>query len=306
MRLKALAADTALHFHDDEYYTRYQDIAKEMPRIHRALKGKTILLPCDTDKSAFAKYFTDNYDNIGLSGLIIESGDFKTSIYQHCVKNDHADVVITNPPFSKKTDILLAIEYARVKFAIILPIILNISITTYQVSNEHAWSSGTTIRNFDRPDGSQLGVGCCWWNNFPEMKTEKTAPKYKRRNPIRKFQSLSDKLGINVCKDSSEIQFDSNEIQAVPTTYVYKYQLPTHDIIGFCNFHSYKYGDGNLPFGRFAIVRKDAFYDRMITKDVSIYHEKYKHLSSNKFDYFQSIVNRIENVFEEYTGGLFV
>lgn len=75
---------------NDEFYTQYHDIEKEMqayldynPDVFR---NKTILLPCDDpDWSNFTKYFAQNFERFGIKKLIstsyapISKGlDFKT------------------------------------------------------------------------------------------------------------------------------------------------------------------------------------------------------------------------------------
>ena len=63
---------------NDEFYTQYQDIEKEMnayldynPNVFR---GKTILLPCDDPEwSNFTKYFAQKFSTLGLKKLISTS-----------------------------------------------------------------------------------------------------------------------------------------------------------------------------------------------------------------------------------------
>ena len=63
---------------NDEFYTQYADIEKEMnayleydPDVFR---GKIVLLPCDDPEwSNFTKYFAQNFDKFGLKKLISTS-----------------------------------------------------------------------------------------------------------------------------------------------------------------------------------------------------------------------------------------
>lgn len=63
---------------NDEFYTQYHDIEKEMnayldfnPDVFR---GKTVLLPCDDPEwSNFTKYFAQNFERLGLQKLISTS-----------------------------------------------------------------------------------------------------------------------------------------------------------------------------------------------------------------------------------------
>src|SRR5690242_5987511 len=63
---------------NDEFYTQYQDIEKEIaayieynPNVFR---GKTVLLPCDDPEwSNFTKYFAQNFERFGVKKLISTS-----------------------------------------------------------------------------------------------------------------------------------------------------------------------------------------------------------------------------------------
>lgn len=109
---------------NDEFYTRYEDIEKEMVHYKEHLSGKTVYCPCDDYRwSNFVKYFKDNFYTYSLSGLVATNfdigegawkyvydgqtetaeilqgnGDFRS---EECTKiKDECDIVITNPPFS--------------------------------------------------------------------------------------------------------------------------------------------------------------------------------------------------------------
>lgn len=68
----------AMRAKNDEFYTQYADIEKEMnayleydPNVFR---GKTILLPCDDPEwSNFTKFFAQNFEKFGLKKLISTS-----------------------------------------------------------------------------------------------------------------------------------------------------------------------------------------------------------------------------------------
>lgn len=54
----------------DEFYTQYEDVAREMLKHREQLKGKTILCNCDDPfESAFFRFFVLNFDKLGLAGL---------------------------------------------------------------------------------------------------------------------------------------------------------------------------------------------------------------------------------------------
>lgn len=54
----------------DEFYTQYEDVAREMVKHREQLKGKTILCNCDDPfESAFFRFFVLHFNKIGLAGL---------------------------------------------------------------------------------------------------------------------------------------------------------------------------------------------------------------------------------------------
>lgn len=56
---------------DDEYYTRYEDIEKELSHYFEFMKGKSVYCNCDNPHlSNFPRYFIRNFHNIGLKRLI--------------------------------------------------------------------------------------------------------------------------------------------------------------------------------------------------------------------------------------------
>jgi hypothetical protein len=73
---------------NDEFYTQYQDIEKEVnayleynPNVFR---GKTVLLPCDDPEwSNFTKYFAQNFKTFGLKKLISTSYAVESKKYKH-------------------------------------------------------------------------------------------------------------------------------------------------------------------------------------------------------------------------------
>jgi hypothetical protein len=73
---------------DDEFYTEYSDIEKEMNAYLEynpdVFKNKTILLPCDDPEwSNFTRYFAQNFELLGLKKLISTSyaNDKKSSVF---------------------------------------------------------------------------------------------------------------------------------------------------------------------------------------------------------------------------------
>ena len=124
---------------NDEFYTQYHDIEKEMNAYleydANTFRGKTVLLPCDDPEwSNFTKYFAQNFTRLGLKKLIstgyaIGGGRGKIFTVDSDINGDGvididdlkweylegdgdfrsdevkklrsgADIIVTNPPFS--------------------------------------------------------------------------------------------------------------------------------------------------------------------------------------------------------------
>ncbi len=93
---------------NDEFYTQYQDIEKEMnayldynPDVFR---GKTILLPCDDPEwSNFTKFFAQNFERFGIKTLISTSYAKNSKEYKEPLQLSLLEV--NSPKYDKsKTD----------------------------------------------------------------------------------------------------------------------------------------------------------------------------------------------------------
>ena len=114
----------------DEFFTRYEDIEKEMEHYTYQLHGMWVYSPCDDYRwSNFKKYFTNNFERLGLKHYTCTNydlgegafrydydgeketitrlegnGDFRS---EECTKiKDECDIVITNEPFSLFRDFI--------------------------------------------------------------------------------------------------------------------------------------------------------------------------------------------------------
>ena len=63
---------------NDEFYTQYNDIQKEVNAYldydPDTFRGKTVLLPCDDPEwSKFTRFFAENFERLGLKKLISTS-----------------------------------------------------------------------------------------------------------------------------------------------------------------------------------------------------------------------------------------
>lgn len=78
--------DNAKRNKNDEFYTRLEDIEKELNHYKKFFKGKTILCNCDDPRiSNFFKYFALNFNNFGIKKII-----------STCYKNQDVDLFTQN------------------------------------------------------------------------------------------------------------------------------------------------------------------------------------------------------------------
>ena len=133
---------------NDEFYTRFEDIEKELKNYKDFFRGKVVYCNCDRvdgdNRSNFFVYFAENFKEFGLKRLICTSynkggkgrlciyddetnlnniidmdgdGDFRS---EECVKwLKKCDVVVTNPPFSLFRDFMAQLVRYGKKFLII-------------------------------------------------------------------------------------------------------------------------------------------------------------------------------------------
>lgn len=171
---------------NDEFYTQYHDIEKEMNAYleydANTFRGKTVLLPCDDPEwSNFTKYFAQNFTRLGLKKLISTgyaiggrgkiftvdvdinndgvididdlkweylegNGDFRSDEVKQL--RSEADVIVTNPPFSLFREFFDWIMEGQLKFAVIA----NKNCVTYKnvfnyIKDNEIWSGKTRWSN---------------------------------------------------------------------------------------------------------------------------------------------------------------
>ena len=148
---------------NDEFYTRLEDIEKELKHYTEHFKGKVVYCNCDdANRSNFFKYFSTNFQKLGLKKLITSglkdngtgvvaiqkgddidiydgNGDFRS---EECIEFlKEADIVVTNPPFSLFREYVAQLMQYGKKFLIIG----NMNAITYKeifpyIKNNELWA----------------------------------------------------------------------------------------------------------------------------------------------------------------------
>lgn len=319
---------------NDEFYTQYHDIQKEMNAYldfnPDVFKGKTVLLPCDDPEwSNFTKYFAQRFQDLGLKKLISTSyapnskpaeipyqptlfevedekfdevktksngkiftltqdmtgdgvinvedlewtylegdGDFRSNEIRKL--RDEADIIITNPPFSRFRDFLAWIVEANKDFVIIG----NMNAITYKeifplIMTNKMWQGATgngsdmvfrvpagfEVSDKDKLKAEKLGyVGdftrlgnSCWFTSLDHgrrheplaLMTSGDNIKFSRYEGFKEkgYQKYDNYDAIEIPR-TDLIPSDYGGVMGVPISFLSKYNPDQFEIVG-C---SYEYG----------------------------------------------------------------
>ena len=177
--------DNARRNKNDEFYTQYGDIAKQVQQLQSSFIGKTVYCNCDSTHSNFYKYFHDNFTQLGLERLIVtgwnpETGQGEkieydgTSLhittpypydYAHpdnlrILKQDNL-IVCTNPPFSMLRQYLPTVFDSGAGFLIVANLLIfkYRALIPYVLADDVFWTTNRQGFNFYRGDGTIKRVG---------------------------------------------------------------------------------------------------------------------------------------------------
>lgn len=268
-----MSTNTNLHkanvIKNDEFYTRFTDISKELINYKKHFKDKVILCNCDNpNRSAFWKYFHLNFNKLGLKKLIstyynkdkstykIEyrggndndikdslkiplkcNGDFRNV---ECIKIlKEADIVVTNPPFSLFREyITMLMEYNK-KFIIIG----NINSVTYKeffplLKDDKVWVGCNKPLVFDTPNGIPKKIQCRWFTNLDHQKRHRNISLCKKyiETDYKTFDELPNIINVNKIKD---IPADYYGYMGVPITFFDNYNPEQFEVVDGLNRYTF-------------------------------------------------------------------
>ena len=214
---------------NDEFYTLYTDVEKELSLYSQYIKDKVIYCNCDNPYvSNFFRYFANNFKALGIKKVIATcynngKGAFK-AILEHqvedvekwlnngnvtlldgngdfaseeCVKFlDEADIVVTNPPFSKFREFVALLMEHKKQFLIIG----NMNAITYKevfplIKGNKMWTGydfnkssvfNSPYKNVDENNkkfATRIGSAICWFTNLPVKKRDKYLDLVKKYSP---------------------------------------------------------------------------------------------------------------------------
>lgn len=238
---------------NDEFWTTYDVVGKELSNYTEFFRGKSVLCNCnDTEDSAFTRYFSDNFERLGLTGLVATTYNPYGcgTVYRHgvgtselkgdggfrsveCLKLlDECDAVVTNPPFS------LFREYVRVlmdhskKFLVIG----NNNAVSYGeifslMMSDQLWL-GVSPRNmrFMTGGGATKAVNASWFTNIQHGGRRKPIRLTKHYTP-EEYPKYDNYDAIEVSR-VCDIPCDYGGMMGVPITFLDKYCPDQFAILG--------------------------------------------------------------------------
>lgn len=247
---------------DDEFYTSYNEIQKELKDYKKYFQNKIVICPCnDAEWSNFYKYFHLNFNELGLKKLITTSfnikdqsqksikteitkkgitrqelkgnGDFRSDEVIELIKE--ADIVVTNPPFSLFRDLIEIVVQHEKEFLIVGG---TYSITYKKIFEYYKqgkiWLGNNQLSLFTIPNGSKKRFSnISWFTNLKTITYQTKIPLTKRYQEHLYPQYDNYKI-IEVAK-VNDIPIDYTEEMGVPLTIFLKHNPAQFEIL-CCDF----------------------------------------------------------------------
>lgn len=243
----------------DEYYTQRNEIEEIFEKIigYEFLKDKIIYCPCDSEESEFVKYLNEKKDEIKYKEFIYTADDFNT----HVDLIEYADLVITNPPFSKvrREYFPLMLKHAKYYFFFhsigSMYIYKDYNVKIYQRAKHYKFSTPYTetykVTALDINHIYVANFDCnILTNHTPLTKTYNEI--YNGKEPIyATMESGQRYLQVDKLVD---IPIDYTEPIFVPITILWEYYKRDYNIIPFND--KLTYSDGRNRYARILVQKK--------------------------------------------------
>ena len=257
---------------NDEFYTQLTDIENELKHYKEHFRNKVVYCNCDDPiESNFFKYFSLNFEHLGLKKLIttgykengkgvvyiyegdkngnrmpdleeIEvkelqgNGDFRSAECLEFLKE--SDIVVTNPPFSLFREyVATLVEYGK-QFLIIG----NKNAITYKeifplIKENKLWLGISSPNEYKLPNGEitkQVNGLCKWFTNLEHKKRNYPLDLYmKYSNDY--YPKYDNYDAIEVSK-TCEIPMDYEGVMGVPITFLDKFNPEQFEILDARNY----------------------------------------------------------------------
>lgn len=254
---------------NDEFYTRLEDINKEINHYEDKFCGKVVFCNCDDPKwSNFWKYFHMNFEYLGLKKLITthyepddvqsykieytggNDEDFEEGVITPLTQNgdfrspeclallDEADIVVTNPPFSLFREYVAILMKHKKNFLIIG----SMNAAHYKeifplLMDNQIWFGISSPKEFFQIDGTIKKFGNIhWYTNLDHYKRHEildTTYKYAKKEQLypELYPTYENFDGINVDK-INQIPLDYEGYMGVPDGFLDIYNPEQFELIG--------------------------------------------------------------------------
>ena len=252
---------------NDEYYTRYEDIEKELAHYKDYFNNKIVYCNCDDYRwSEFKNYFYNNFNNLKLKKLVctcyynlnfnlFEEAEHKVSYkYEYDGINEtitelkgdgdcrsleckdilkECDIVVTNPPFSIFREYIKMLYDYDKKFIIIGSNIAYTYKSIFPLYYQNKLFIGWNIIKhfYDKKKGKVIRKCMAYW--YTNIEINKEVPFIeltKKYNPIDypKYDNF-DAINVNSYKD---IPCDYYDLMGVPINIAEKLNKKQFELIG--------------------------------------------------------------------------
>ncbi|HEB9308901.1 TPA: adenosine deaminase [Campylobacter coli] len=249
--------NNAKNIKNDEFYTQYEDINKELNFYKNAFKDRIVYCNCDDpQKSNFTKFFKLNFDRLKLKklistsfnsngkgkifiieknkpkyqGLLENNGDFRSDETIKLLKE--SNIIVTNPPFSLFREFIDMLISNQKDFLIIgnANAISYKNCFNYMMKNK-LWLGQNCVRWFINTKGELVeGARSFWFSNINNQKRNKKISLNRKYNN-QDYITYDNYNAIEISK-SKDIPSDYTGIMGVPITFLDKYNPQQFEIIG--------------------------------------------------------------------------
>lgn len=252
----------AKNIDNDEFYTRYEDVEKELNCYPREVfENKVVFCNCDDAvddderrASAFSIFFLKNFERLGLKKLICLHYDNSADLFHQGPKgyiftkdgfderkdypkhyngsfehpislkilHEEADLVCTNPPFSKAIEYWKTLIQSGKKFIIIGNITnaINTAFIPYFMEKK-AWAGYNSVDNYQNPKRELVTAAGHWYTNI--------APKNRPKSRLLKITPLAEIPPKNKTLDDAGILLVSGGF--IPSDYAAPFAVSARSIL---------------------------------------------------------------------------
>lgn len=239
---------------NDDFYTFYDDIDKEVSNYIPYFRDKKVLCCMDSPKSNFWKFFVDNFFKLKIRKVVCISvgavkglvgtyqggdeesynflegdGDFRSEEVKDFIRK--ADIVVTNPPFSLFRDFVSLLEEMQKNYLIIG----NKNALTYNdffrsFVNQKVRIGYNNVKEFYTPAGEIKKFGnICWLTTLPVKENPflDLQAEYNKE----KYLTYKNYPAIDI-KRMKDIPKDYNGVMGVPLTFLEHWNPRQFEILG--------------------------------------------------------------------------